>query len=443
MKRYRNIVVLLLAVVVLFPVWVASAHEREATAPRLPQGDPEPLIEELEMQEQRRLTGEFGSALRQNFSSQLEVIGWSDNGNESVVHRVGLSPEQDSRIGAEAQHLGLTTHVVATDLATSEKQQLNDSIRKEVLHSLPPQVGWSIGIDLDTQRIGVAVEGYTRIAELDRKIRGVSESFVTALQLQRAATNKPRLSGVNAADLYSVVDAELAPVDWRDTRHARGGEWLRVPDGVCTSGFLFRSGSSYRLSTAGHCADAGDWDGDIGGSVGFVDEDNKATGTSIGTITHNLFEEGGTDVALMTLSSLATTVSRVTTTANTYRDIIGVKKESDLKHNDQQCFVGWGIHANWNKDKKCGPLKKENITVHPKDSPKGFEIEGLYCLERRTIGGDSGGPVYYEFGSDALAAGTLAYSIKENYIFTTTKWYACYHTVTDIEAATGYSVVTS
>lgn len=26
---------------------------------------------------------------------------------------------------------------------------------------------------------------------------------------------------------------------------------------------------------------------------------------------------------------------------------------------------------------------------------------------------------------------------------TATKWYACYHTVTDIESATGYSVVTS
>ena len=112
-------------------------------------------------------------------------------------------------------------------------------------------------------------------------------------------------------------------------------------------------------------------------------------------------------------------------------------------HNDEQCFVGWGIHSEWNKDKKCGPQKKEDVTVHPSNSPSGYEIEGLYCLERRTTGGDSGGPVYYESGSDAIAAGTVAFSMKKNSLFTTTKWYTCYQTVTDIEAATGYSVVTS
>ena len=33
-------------------------------------------------------------------------------------------------------------------------------------------------------------------------------------------------------------------------------------------------------------------------------------------------------------------------------------------HNDEQCFVGWGIHSEWNKDKKCGPQKKESLRVN-------------------------------------------------------------------------------
>ena len=450
MKRYsigrlqvRILAVPLLAVVMLLPVWVASAQAGEATAPRPTWREPEPTVATFEMQGRSGLGGVFGAELRENFGSQLGVIGWSDDGSEFVVRGVGLTPDQVSRISADAERLGVAVQVIATELATSEQKQLSDEIREQILHALPPQVGWSIGIDLDTQRIGVAIEGYADLAELDGTIRGVSEDFVRALEFQRAASIAPALGELDAGDLYYVVGAESAQVDWRDTYHARGGEWLGGLDGICTSGFLFRSGSFYRLSTAGHCADGGDWDGDIGGLVGFVDEDGVATGTSIGTVTHNLYEDGGTDIALMTLSSLSTTVGRVTTSANTYRDVTGVREESNLNHNDEQCFVGWGIHSNWNKDKKCGPQKKENITHHPKNSPSGYEIEGMYCLERRTIGGDSGGPVYYESGSDALAAGTIVYSLKENHLFATTKWYACYHTVTDIESATGYSVVTS
>ena len=161
---------------------------------------------------------------------------------------------------------------------------------------------------MDTQRVGVEVEGYADLAALNNAVRGVSEEFVRTLELERAAINSPALAQIDAGDLYYVAGAESYPVDWRDTLHARGGEWLGGLDGICTSG---------------------------------------------------------------------------------------------------------------------------------------YEIEGLYCLERRTTGGDSGGPVYYESGSDAIAAGTVAFSMKKSGFFTTTKWYTCYQTVTDIEAATGYSVVTS
>ncbi len=431
---------LLLADVTLLPLLVVSAQEGGATTSGGREAGPTAV---LETHEQVHSGGLFGGELREYLGSQLGVIGWSDDGSEFVVRGVGLTPDQVSRISADAQRLGVPVRVVAAALATSEQHQLIDLIREQVLHALPAEVGWSIGIDLDTQRIGVTVEGHADLPELDLAIRGVASAFVTALELERAVSNAPALGEIEARHLYYVADGEFAHVDWRDTLHARGGEWLGGLDGVCTSGFLFKSGSLYRLSTAGHCADGGDWVGDVGAAVAFVDEDGNLTGTRIGTITHNLYEDGGTDIALMSLPSASWTVGRVTTSANTYRDVTGVKEESDLNHNDQQCFVGYGIHHNWNYDKKCGPQKKENITHHPSGSPSGFEIEGMYCLERRTIGGDSGGPVYYESGSDAIAAGTMVFSKKETPLFSTTKWYACYQTVTDIESATGFSVVVS
>ena len=275
------------------------------------------------MQGQSALGGLFGAELRENFGSQLGVVGWSDDGSEFVVRGVGLTPDQIYRIRERAQRLGLTAQVVATELEISKQKQLSDLIREQILHALPSEVGWAIGIDLDTQRVGVEVEGYADLAALNNAVRGVSEEFVRTLELERAAINSPALAQIDAGDLYYVASAELYPVDWRDTLHARGGEWLGGLDGICTSGFLFRSGSSYRLSTAGH-----------------------------------LFEDGGTDVALMTLSALSTTVSRVTTSANTYRDVTGIRAEADLLHNDEQCFVRWGIHSEWNKDKKCGPQKR-------------------------------------------------------------------------------------
>ncbi len=76
MKRYRRRAVLILAVMMLLPVWVVSAHAREATPLRLTRWEPEPMIEGLKVQRRQRLGGEFGAALRQNFSSQLGVIGW-------------------------------------------------------------------------------------------------------------------------------------------------------------------------------------------------------------------------------------------------------------------------------------------------------------------------------------------------------------------------------
>ena len=175
--------------------------------------EPEPSDTTLEMQERMRLGGLFGSELRENFGSQLGVIGWSDDRAEFVVSGVGFTPDQVSHIRADAQRLGVPVRVIETALATSEQQQLSDLIREQVLHALPAEVGWSIGIDWDTQRIGVDVEGYADLAELDRAIRSVAEGFLKTLGLERAATNAPALDEIDAGDLYYLAGAESAQVD--------------------------------------------------------------------------------------------------------------------------------------------------------------------------------------------------------------------------------------
>ena len=158
------------------------------------------------MQERMRLGGLFGSELRENFGSQLGVIGWSDDRSEFVVRGVGFTPDQVSHIKADAR-LGVPVRVIETALATSEQQQLSDLIREKVLNALPSEAGWSIGIDLDTQRICVAVEGYADLAELGREIHSVAEDFLKTLELERAAVNAPALDEIDAGDLYYLAGA--------------------------------------------------------------------------------------------------------------------------------------------------------------------------------------------------------------------------------------------
>lgn len=165
----------------------------------------EPPETTREMQERMRLGGLFGSELRENFGSQLGVIGWSDDRAEFVVHGVGFTPDQISHVRVDAERLGVPVRVVETVLATSEQQQLSDLIREQVLHALPAEVGWSIGIDWDTQRISVAVEGYADLAALDRAIGRVVGGFVRVLEIQRAAINLPSLGQIDVGNLYYVV----------------------------------------------------------------------------------------------------------------------------------------------------------------------------------------------------------------------------------------------
>jgi len=172
--------------------------------------EPEPADATLEVQERMHMGGLFGRELRENFGSQLGVIGWSDDHSEFVVRGIAFTRDQVSRIKMAAQRLGIPVRVIETALTTGEQQQLSDLIRERILHALPSEVGWTVGIDLDSQRIGVAVESYSNLSELDRAIRSVAEDFLRTLGLERAAINAPSLDKVDAGDLYYVVDTESA-----------------------------------------------------------------------------------------------------------------------------------------------------------------------------------------------------------------------------------------
>jgi len=283
-----------------------------------------------------------------------------------------------------------------------------------------------------------------RVALIDR-VRPIAQREVLASTGDLVPALAQRLQAAESANdavdaVFTIVGGEAEPVDFRETAHLGGGEYLRNPDGGrCTSGYLFRKKNLRRMSAAGHCADGGNF---VGGTVRHVTF-GGTDGDVIGTVTHNYLQDEGKDVLLHTLPSTAWTESRITTTASAYRDVTGGRTPTQMNGNDEQCFVGLGIRINDGVNKKCGPLKKEGITWKPGGTPAGYILRNFWCLERRTIGGDSGGPVYYETGANAHAAGVMVWSKKEDPLLSPVNWFACYHVINDIEGVSGYGLVLS
>ncbi len=412
------------------------------------------------------LAGQFKVAVTELIGDRLGIVGWADDGSSFVVRVADLSPRDERQVKrlVRQEFPALTVTVESTPLSRAELHELRDVLEGEIPDEL---TGWDVGIDLDAAAISMnfhpgsaqeSVSDREALIEATQQRQAVAAgAFVRSRAVPARTGVTDAIRGANgflpespAAIEAAVVDVVLLTgdgdaqvVDWRETAFIRGGEYLRNPDGGrCTSGFRFRKYSNgsthYRMSMAGHCADGGDWTGNVGGTVRHVKFDGT-NGDTIGTVSHNTFRDEGVDVALFRIPSNATSVNRVTTTANTYRDYVGERTKAEMNHNDTQCFVGLGIRINDGLNKKCGPLKKEGISWSPSDAPDGYTLRNFWCLERRTIPGDSGGPIYYEVGSGFEGAGTMVWSKKETPLFSTTKWFACYSVISDIEAATGYT----
>jgi len=394
----------------------------------------------------RTEVGGVATALvRSHFARRAGVTSWSSDGATLIVRVVGVTAADRTWVTNNVDTQALfTVRVDATKIAVDELFELQARVEYKLGSSID-DIGWSVGLDLDWQAVYLTVNGdpatrtTTDQARVDSAIEQVTDEadqYAAEINYAQRTVDGARSGGGTLNEIFRTSSGgnEVEQTDYRDEQPMRGGKWLRTPDGgSCTAGFLLRhpSHGAWRVSMAGHCADGGDGNGETGGIVRAWD------GSTVGSVRTNTFENGGTDIALFAVPSSATTAARVVISAGQYRNVTGKRSGDNLTHNDRQSFAGRGIWYYENTPNKCGSLKKLNVSF----SDNGSKVSGLYCLERRTRGGDSGGPVYYPLGdSRADAAGSIVGSKKERR-FTTTKWYACYHTINRIEGVTGYRVV--
>lgn len=426
--------------------------------------------------------------LQEDYSSRLGFARWDntvDGGRVFVIPVVGAGPSEVKQIEANVLPENTSIRVESTNISYQDLRELKDAVYASIKTTTGNQLGdWSIGIDREAQKVIVRVdlslkqnrEILTRIggtaatmadeqagnsqtgdllagndangatvnygqagnkqtgdllAGLAAIVRDVADSFV--------ATEIPA-SNRAGAELLSIVHAKMRPpdTDYRESAHIRGGEWIESDNGgPCTTNFLWKKGSDYKMGTAGHCSTT------TGTSKGhrayrsfkhrtLAGDDNG----DIGTVTLNGWTNGSdSDYALMSLPAAATTISRVSTTATHWRPVTKVSPLSNLGVMYLNfCHVGRGLKKMHGLDKSCGMITESDISYdHTLSTGEKLTIHGLYCIDAERAGGDSGGPHYIEVGDGAHAVG-----IHHGPVGTGD---SCFTTVQAAKERSGYSIV--
>jgi hypothetical protein len=468
-RKYIGLVVLLPAMMLaLQPNLYASAEiQREVSVEPVPAtedlsgptaGQPAPEEMEAVIAAARVVLGDrFG----------IPIVGPA---GEIVIRGIDLTETdlEQIRSGSGVRSAqGRSTYVLQAELMLL-KAAISNAIEGPV-----GTVGHSIGLDLVNERIVVGIDSpdlaFVRetgpISLTDERVLSeplqdaMAAAWDATLQIVRAlGLDERRASQLGDTNLRDVdVASELVrltvgSVSETDARHdppVQGAEWLKNPDGSrCTAGFIFTTGysssSQVRVSSAGHCARfvGNNWVGDVGVDRKYYEEEpgNGMTDEYIGHVTNNYYKDEGTDVSLFTLPSSQIDRSRVFTSSNTYRNITGIRSLASQAALEQQCYAGFTSAYDAGHDTRCGQLGW--ITDwHPTGAPTGWYLRDLRCLERRTLPGDSGGPVYFKSSSSTTQALGTVVGEKDIWIVTT-QHYTCYEPIQDILSASGYILKT-
>ena len=378
--------------------------------------------------------------LQRDYSSRLGFPRWddtSDGGRVLMIPIVGASQQEVIQIQRTVLPEDTPVRVERTDISYQDLRKLKDEVNASIRTATGNQLtDWSIGIDRKEKKVTIRADlGLARNQEILTGIdiaaiaRAAGDSF--------AATEIParRRSG---SELVSFANATMEPpeVDFRESENIRGREWI-IPDigGACTTNFLWKNGSSYRMGTAGHCSTTG---AGVGQRAYRSFDHLTLAGSNngdIGRVTHNGWTNNTrSDYALMTMPAAATTTNRVMTTATTWRTVTRVSDLSNLSGNFSFCHVGLGLKATHGLDKSCGIITESNIDyTHTLSTGEELTVYGLYCTDAEHAGGDSGGPHYLEVVDDAYAVG-----IHHGPAGTGD---SCFTTVQAAKARSGYSVV--
>lgn len=334
-----------------------------------------------------------------------------DTGDSLEVRLVGPT-DAEREFVASASTTKIPFAVRAVDLSLEALQNLAVKLDS----SLSPGSA-IVGTDLDAHVLTVSIGPDLA----DDRVREVEDE---SLALTESAVEEARRTGnaSDSADPRALVRFERGSFELTEERNnlpLKGGKWVDTVTLYCTSGWLVQNpaGDVHRFTTAGHC-----WNG------------TTNTGITIDNFTGTRTQHWpqGWDTANFSIPS-GTNLAEASTTVRSDGSYRRVVDPANPANGTQYCFTGRGIVAQGDDEKCAGQSRSEVIGG-----------KTLYCIERRTYGGDSGGPVYYiQSDGDGAARGTVVgdFTIHQSPP-SISRHFTCYNRILDIANAGGWSVTT-
>ncbi len=360
------------------------------------------------------------------------LVRVSDSFDRVEVPLVGLT-------GRERQAVATRLEAAIHDVAPNIRVQVtNGKVTREELESLNQEVtermrgksmvGWGVGINVDRQAVEVTLrpEDYAEPGDDQtkpgRRVGQLRAEFADAHSM-RDLKNR----GLTVDDVVVVDQAVSSTVDTRLQLPLDVGNWMNVDLGPCTAGFLMRrNNGDLRGTSAGHCSTNG-----VGKNV-------WTAGHFVGTTVAQTYVNGTrSDAVAFTVPGHTGWNCIQTSPAGGCWFVTAEIVQSQM--NVWVCHAGRGLWANEGQEISCGSIKTIDLTI---TDIQGIEHRNLDCSEDRTYPGDSGGPVWnWGNANGQWAAGNVSLSRTTGALWWE-KHYTCYHVMSDIRAALGYSLVT-
>jgi hypothetical protein len=374
--------------------------------------------------------------LRDN-TEPFGIVKPSEDFQSVLVPLVGVSSWERAGVASRLQAQvdlvapGIDVEVTAGRVTRRELDQLNAEV-KTALAGMNSGA-WGVGIDVTAEVIAVTIdidESTSTVSALSAELwrRVEATPFFTDLVAQGRASNSLRPE-VRVEELVRVTSGTLAgtQADQRQELPLYTSNWLTVDDfGACSAGFLMRrNNGDLRGTSASHCSDVG---------VGRVVE--TTSGIFAGTTVAKTGNPTNADALAFTVPGHPGW-NFVQAFENGNGWIVSAEV-IESQAGAWMCHSGRGLWRNEGVETSCGTLDKIDFAATDND---GLVHNNMDCTEDRTYGGDSGGAVW-NWGDEGgiWAAGLVSVSVEESSWWSST-FFTCYHVMSDVRAALGYSLV--
>jgi len=363
----------------------------------------------------------------------------SDNYGKIIVPLVDSSTAERRKYQRRLNRIlarrtpGVSVRVIPGKVSRQDLVRLNNLVKRQMKKENFAEWGTSIDVDMQAVVVSVPSDDYvSQTATRSNQRTGRASQAMMRLQqrlIGLAASARLNSSRKAAADLVVIEEGKMTMAqDARRNLSLYPANWLEVSGGGgCTAGFLMkRYDGQLRGTTAGHCA----------GALGRIGDDIFTNGTFVGTTVGNRHvNPTNSDLLSYTVPGHFgwNFVQAYANGSGWYVSGEIVQSQSNV----EVCHAGRGLWANEGREVSCGRIKRINHSY-----TTAVTHNNMDCTEDRAYPGDSGGAMWNWGDSDGIwAAGNLTGS------FTTGAWfwkkhYTCFHVMSDIRAAYGYTLVT-